>query len=60
MVYRLLFKNHADEIYGTDSIEAHDDRSAVEKAKRIFRCGIGAGYEIWRNGELIHTEPPKP
>ena len=58
MVYRLLFKDHGDQIFGSEAVEADNDRTAVEIARRLFRNGIGAGYEIWRGDQHIHTEPP--
>jgi hypothetical protein len=55
-LYSAHFVNHADEIFGVSHFEAEDDDAAISHASQVFRTSIGKGYEIWRGGQLVHTE----
>lgn len=57
MLYEVRFKRNGGDVYTTDTFEADDDASAIETARRIFRSGIGNGYEIWLGDRLVHREP---
>lgn len=58
MRYDVFFIDHGDEIFSTGTLEAGDDRHAVEIARQLFRSGIGRGYEIWRRNRCVHQERP--
>lgn len=54
--YQIIFTDHAGAQYGSDTLVALDDAVAVEQARKRYRMGIGAGYEIWHGDRLVHTE----
>lgn len=37
-------------------MEAEHDDAVIDKARRIFASGIGMGYEIRRDDDLVHIE----
>lgn len=53
--YHCLFVTHADDVFSSDFLEAESDDEAIARALSLYRSGIGKGYEIWRDDELIHT-----
>lgn len=54
--YHVVFIDHAGSQYGSETLVAYSDEVAIEQAKKLYRMGIGAGYEIWRGDCLVHTE----
>lgn len=56
MEYRVVFLDHGRNQFSVTTMEAESDDGVVDKARRIFASGIGMGYEIRRNEELIHIE----
>lgn len=42
------------------AIVADDDASAIATAFRLYATGIGAGYQIERNGTVIHVHEFRP
>lgn len=57
MNYFLLFQDAGGHIYSHCNMAAVSNDIAIVKARRVYRSGIGSGYEIWRAGHHIHTEP---
>jgi hypothetical protein len=53
--YACMFINHADQVFGSDLLNAETDEEAVCRARTIYRNGIGKGFEIWRGDALIHA-----
>lgn len=56
MNYHLLFQDHGGNIYSHADLEAENHEAAIDAARRIYRTGIGAGYEIWTEDQHVHTE----
>jgi hypothetical protein len=56
MHYSLFFHDHAGHVFSHADISAIDNDDAIDVARRLYRTGIGRGYEIWRTGRHIHTE----
>ncbi len=54
--YELRFKNHGGHTFSVSRLHAASDQQAIDKGRRVYRCGIGDHYEIWRGGVLIHVE----
>ena len=52
--YRVHFVDHWDNVYDTIHTEHEDDEAAIEDAHRINVPSIGAGFEVWERGRLIH------
>jgi hypothetical protein len=55
LAYRILFKDHAGEVFGTDILFAADDESAILTSRKILRMGIGDTYELWRGETMIYA-----
>jgi len=47
--------NHANDVFGRDMLDAESDHQAIAQALTIYCCGIGKGFEIWRDEELVHV-----
>ncbi|GAA0529450.1 hypothetical protein FHS83_002433 [Rhizomicrobium palustre] len=65
MIYEVVFKDHGGKIYSKSTLEAADDEAAIALARRIHRSGVGHGYDIVKDGTVIHSEtfgskPTKP
>ncbi len=56
MTYDLLFRDHGGHIFSRASLVADSHEVAIERARRIYHSGFGAGYEIWTEGQHVHTE----
>jgi hypothetical protein len=56
MIYQATFIDHGDRSFGTASFEAQDDRDAIERARSLFRTGIGKGYRITHSDRTVHIE----
>lgn len=56
MEYRVVFLDHGRNAFSVAEVEAESDDAVVDKARRIFASGIGMGYEILRDEELVHIE----
>lgn len=56
MSYELRFKDHGGRTFSLSRLRAASDQQAIDKARRVYRCGIGDHYEIWREDVLIHVE----
>lgn len=56
MRYEIIFVDHGGRAFSTTSMEADSDEDAIARAHRTFTGGVGAFYEIRRNGILIHTQ----
>jgi hypothetical protein len=53
--YLCMFVDHADEVFGSEFVDAEGDDEAIGQALSIYSNGIGKGYEIWRGDQLVHT-----
>jgi hypothetical protein len=51
--YRVLFFNHAGQVFSQTSLEADDDAAAVEFARHAFCTDSGMGYEIRQQKYLV-------
>lgn len=56
MRYEIIFVDHGGRAFSTTSMEADSDEEAIARANRTFRGGVGAYYEIRKDGTLIHTQ----
>ena len=56
MRYDLHFKDHGGRIFAFDHLDADNDQQAIAAARRIYRCGIGLGYELLQDGRSIWVE----
>jgi 1,2-phenylacetyl-CoA epoxidase PaaB subunit len=54
--YEVHFKDHGGRVFSVGELQAASDRQAIARARRLFRTGVGAGYEIWRKGVCLHSE----
>lgn len=54
--YEIVFMDHGGTVYSRSELEAPDDTSAIAMARRIHKSGVGSGYSILNNGQLVHTE----
>ena len=52
--YRVLFFNHAGQVFSEKTFDADDDATAVGVARRVFCTECGMGYEI-RQGKYLVT-----
>ena len=55
-LYRARFLTHGDQVFHVDYFDAEHDEAAIAHAARVFRYGIGKGYEIWHDDRLVHVE----
>lgn len=60
MNYHLLFQDYTGKIFSHANLVADSNDVAIDMARRVYRCGIGAGYEIWEAGRHVHTEGAMP
>ncbi len=60
MNYHLLFQDHRGNILSHTNLAADNNAVAIEMARCVYRCGTGAGYEIWQAGRHVHTEGAIP
>jgi hypothetical protein len=60
MNYHLLFQDDGGNVYSHANLVADSNDAAIDTARRIYRTGIGGGYEIWGGGRHLHTEGPRP
>jgi hypothetical protein len=56
MNYHPLFQDHRGNIFSHANLVADSNDVAIDMARRVYRFGIGAGYEIWEAGHHVHTE----
>ena len=56
MQYSLFFHDHAGRVFSHADFSAIDNDDAINVARKLYRTGIGRGYEIWRTDHHIHTE----
>lgn len=54
MEFRILFFNHAGQVYSEKTFQADDDRAARDYADRVFGAPIGMGYELRQGKCLVH------
>jgi hypothetical protein len=54
ILYRVQFVDHGDNVYATEYLEHDDDKSAIEAAHRMNVPSIGAGFDLWDDGRLVH------
>jgi hypothetical protein len=54
--YVIIFTDHAGAQYGSDLLTALGDEAAIQQARTHYSMGIGAGYQIWQDDRLVHTE----
>ncbi len=54
--YTISFHDFAGRVFSTSSLEAANDEQAISIARRIYRSGIGQGYEIHCQGRHVHSE----
>jgi hypothetical protein len=52
--YQVHFVDHADNVYDTVHAEHEHDEAAIEHANRLNVPSIGAGFEVWQGGRLVH------
>jgi hypothetical protein len=52
--YQVHFVDHGDNVYDTVNAEHDDDEAAIEHAHRLNVPSIGAGFEVWEGGRLVH------
>ncbi|HXJ01101.1 MAG TPA: hypothetical protein VNH44_07750 [Micropepsaceae bacterium] len=55
--YFYLSLNQTGDVCGSEVMEVENDQDAINWAHRICNHGIGKGFEVWRNGQLIHAFP---
>jgi hypothetical protein len=60
MNYHLLFQDYGGNVFSHATLVATNNDVAIDTARRIYRTGIGRGYEIWEAGRHVHTEGPSP
>lgn len=58
--FRIAFVDHAGRPFSHESFEAESDQNAIVLARKVFKCGIGDGYNIWHGSTLIHIENRHP
>ena len=56
MQFQVSFVDHCGRVFSKSALEAKSERDAISVAKRIYKSGIGAGYLIWREDALVHSE----
>lgn len=54
--FRIAFIDHAGRPFSHEDFEAGDDHDAIMTGRRLFKCGVGDGYNIWHDSRLIHIE----
>ncbi len=62
MQFQVSFVDHGGRVYSNSALEAASEDDAVDVARRKFQSGIGAGYLIWKEDALVHSEwlSPRP
>ena len=55
-VYEYRFVNHADMVFGRETVECPTDDEAVKIGLVLFRSSIGNGYQIWHADRLVHVQ----
>jgi hypothetical protein len=48
------FVDHADRVFDSIELEGDAHESAIEEAHRLHVPSIGAGFDIWHEGRLVH------
>ncbi len=54
--YTLRFQDFRGKVFSTAQLVAANDDQAIEIARRIYKTGIGRGYEIQCEDRLVHVE----
>jgi hypothetical protein len=54
VLYRVHFVGHGDNVYATEYPEHGDDERAIEAAHCMNVPSIGAGFDLWDDGRLVH------
>lgn len=54
--YKLCFQDFLGRVFSTAQLSAKNDEQAIDIARRIYRTGIGRGYEIQCHGRHVHSE----
>jgi len=55
--YRVHIFDHGGNVRYTADFKAEHDERAKSHAKLLWGgSSIGAGYEVWRDGRLVHSE----
>jgi hypothetical protein len=52
--YRVHFVDHADRVFDAMEIESDTDEAAIEEAHGRDVPSIGAGFNLWHEGRLVH------
>lgn len=62
MEFQVSFVDHGGRVYSNSALEAATEGDAVDVARRKYQSGIGAGYLIWKDDALVHSEwlSPRP
>ncbi len=53
VTYDVHFLDHEGNVFSSDVIEALNDHAAIDAAKRIFRVGVGSGFEIRQGSRFV-------
>ena len=52
--YYVHFVDHGGAVFDAVRLEHDTDEAAIEDAHRIHIPGIGAGFDVWHEGRLVH------
>jgi hypothetical protein len=52
--YRVHFVDHTDRVFDAIEIEHDTDEAAIEEAHDRDVPSIGAGFDVWHEGRLVH------
>jgi hypothetical protein len=58
--YRVHFVDHDENIYSTEYIARDNDEAVIEAAQRKNVPSIGAGFDVWDDGRLVHRHRHQP
>ncbi len=54
--YTISFQDFGGRVFSKAQLEAASDKQAISIAHRIYKSGIGQGYEIHCHGRHVHSE----
>jgi hypothetical protein len=52
--YDVHFVDHGNRVFDAVVVERYTDVAAIEHAHRLDVLSIGAGFDVWHEGRLVH------
>ena len=54
--YEFRFIDHSGRVFSRSELDAESDEEAISRGRTLYRIGIGYGFQILRESQLVHVE----